>query len=305
MKLTYWKGAVPNFGDELNPWLWARLLPGFFDDDASTLFVGIGSILYDYYPRDAEKIVFGTGYGGYTNLPVIDETWKVYFVRGPRTAASVGLDAALGVGDAAALICTLADVQRMPRQCAGPAFMPHWESAVDGRWERAASVAGLRYIDPRWDVERVIREIAASERLVTEAMHGAIVADALRVPFAPFLPIRPHRAKWDDWGDAMELTIAFAPSAPSTLLEAVIRLFNRLPAIQWRLRRSTRLRGLPDLADVFVGGAAAAIRRAARQRGRLSPDAVWQHSIAHMIASLEQLRADFPARDGSPVTPHR
>ena len=66
MKLFYWNER-PNFGDELNPWLWSRLLPpGTIDDDPSTWLVGIGTVLNHRVPKAEKVLFFGTGYG-YTN----------------------------------------------------------------------------------------------------------------------------------------------------------------------------------------------------------------------------------------------
>jgi succinoglycan biosynthesis protein ExoV len=47
MELFYYQRAdkLRNFGDSLNPWLWERLLPNFFDGDPSTTFVGFGTLL--------------------------------------------------------------------------------------------------------------------------------------------------------------------------------------------------------------------------------------------------------------------
>lgn len=42
--------------------------------------------------------------------------------------------------------------------------------------------AGVEYIDPAGKVENVIAAISGSQVLISEAMHGAIVADTLRVP---------------------------------------------------------------------------------------------------------------------------
>ena len=71
MKLVHWIGKhnKRNFGDELNPWLWSRVLPGFFDDDDAELFLGIGSILFDSWPASSRKIVVGSGFAGYTAPP--------------------------------------------------------------------------------------------------------------------------------------------------------------------------------------------------------------------------------------------
>jgi succinoglycan biosynthesis protein ExoV len=59
----------------------------------------------------------------------------------------------------------------------------------------------------------MILEAFSRARLVlTEAMHGAIVADALRIPWIP-LAISPemNRFKWMDWTMAMELPLHFHP----------------------------------------------------------------------------------------------
>jgi len=56
--------------------------------------------------------------------------------------------------------------------------------------------------------------------LVSEAMHGVIVADALRVPWVALLPLAPiHRPKWQDWAEVLELRIEFQPGCASSLTE--------------------------------------------------------------------------------------
>ena len=51
MKLVFFRGKVPNFGDELNLHVWPALLPhGFLDEDEDELFVGIGSIIGSHLP---------------------------------------------------------------------------------------------------------------------------------------------------------------------------------------------------------------------------------------------------------------
>jgi hypothetical protein len=139
LKLYYFKGkTASNFGDELNTWLWPQLLPGMFDDDPDALFLGIGSVLFDFFPSQQQKIVFGSGYGGYTAKPVIDDSWKVYFVRGRLTAEALGLDARLGIGDAAILLrsCTLPTVAKRYRA----SFMPHWKVCRAATGSASASV---------------------------------------------------------------------------------------------------------------------------------------------------------------------
>ncbi len=86
MKIIYNKGHHPNFGDDLNLWLWPKLLPDFFDQDDGILFLGIGSIINDTYNAAAKKIIFGAGYvPRYCSTPnspdVSGENWDIFFVR--------------------------------------------------------------------------------------------------------------------------------------------------------------------------------------------------------------------------------
>jgi hypothetical protein len=294
LKLTYWCDAVPNFGDALNQWLWPRLLPGFFDDDPRELFIGIGSIIFNDYPAAATKLVFGSGYGGYTSPPRIDATWDIRFVRGPRTAMTLGLDPAFGLGDAATLIREVWEQLPAAATHRAVSFMPHWESALYGDWEAVCREAGVGLIDPRWPVERVLSAIRGSGLLVTEAMHGAIVADALRVPWIPFQPLRENCNKWLDWAESQGLEIQFSPSARSTWLELASNVLEsgRLLEIVRAKGQGARTLG----SGLLRARAAATIRAAAASRSFLTSDATIAATTAAMLACLERVRASRSAR---------
>ncbi len=216
MEIFFYRGASPNFGDELNTWLWPRLLGEVFDG-AGDLFVGIGSNIVRGFAATRRKIIFGAGYGGYTALPELDHTWSFYFVRGKLTARALGLDEAFGIGDAGIYVRSC----QIPRQRieGGVAFIPHWESVWPGRWDEVCRLAGLHFIDPTNPVESVLSEIASSDYVITEAMHGAIIADALRVPWIAARPKRAHRMKWHDWASALGMEIDWARLPRSSLLE--------------------------------------------------------------------------------------
>lgn len=291
MKMYYFRGARPNFGDVLNEWLWPRLLPDFFDGDESAFFLGIGSILYDFLPRDARKVVFGAGYGGYTPVPHIDDRWAFYFVRGPLTARTLGLDPSLAIGDAAILVrsCTTIGAAKVHRA----SFIPHWESAMDGDWVEASKEAGLHYIDPCGDVERVIADILASELLVTEAMHGAIVADALRVPWVPVRPVQPtNRGKWFDWASALDIELRPQHIVPSNALEYAMSLAaGRRSRVLALRKRGQRLRGVGG--GIFRRRAAKALLSASKGPLHLSTDSAIERAHTRMLEQLERLRRDF------------
>ncbi len=208
MKLTYYDSG-PNFGDDLNRYVWPRLLPeGFLNDDDSEWFLGFGSILWDDLPKDKVKFVMGSGYGGYTAPPNIsDGSWDIQFLRGPRTARAIGADDSKAICDSAILIRET-ELPKAATSTINVAFMPHVDSLKRGNWQDACQLANVHLIDPTTDHELILSQLLSTKLLITEAMHGAIVADALRVPWIAVEPIHPaHRFKWYDWADALELKL--------------------------------------------------------------------------------------------------
>ncbi|MHA6730285.1 polysaccharide pyruvyl transferase family protein [Devosia sp. A369] len=223
MKLVFFRGKVPNFGDELNLHVWPALLPkGFLDDNEDELFVGIGSIIGDHLPAGARKFVMGSGYAGYMGLPdVHDGTWDICFVRGPNTARTLGIDPSLSICDSAILLRNMN--LPAPDTSVGVAFMPHYESLERGNWAEACRQAGITLIDATEPVEKVLSQIRGARLLITEAMHGAIVADALRTPWIGARPIYGgHHSKWLDWAGALDLDVQLNALKPSSVLEYYI-----------------------------------------------------------------------------------
>jgi len=229
LKLIYFKGVTPNFGDELNPYLWDSILPeGFLDEDRSELFLGIGSILHKHgYPAESIKHVVGSGYAGYGEPPEInDGTWNVLFVRGPRTAQKLGLPPEKAIADTAILLRTMELPE--PDELSKIAFMPHYESLERGFWDKACELAGIRLINPTHDLKDVIKQVRGADLLITEAMHGAIVADALRTPWISAKPIyQGHHAKWLDWAEALSLQLRQTQLWPSSIAEMYIYMTSR------------------------------------------------------------------------------
>ena len=209
MKLIYeihksWKPTFTNFGDELNLWIWPRLIGDLLDDDESVLLVGIGTVLDDTLPAQPLKVIFGAG-NGYRPLPAIDESFRFYFVRGPLTAKALGLPASCAVTDPAVLIAKLLPGPGGLRR-KGVVLMGHYTSAMHADWSFACRELGMTYIHPLWPWERVLESLRGAELVVAEAMHGAIVADALRVPWVPVITSASQCSfKWRDWTQSLGL----------------------------------------------------------------------------------------------------
>ena len=287
MKISYFRGLQhSNFGDALNPWMWPKLIPGFFDEDESRVFLGIGSILGEKeYAPGSRKIVFGSGYvPEYHIMPEINKTdWDIYFVRGPRTAKMLNLPPELGLGDPAILLRTI--VKPQSPTIGVVSFMPHWQSMERGRWEDACRLAGINLIDPRSPVESVIEDLQKSKLLITEAMHGAIVADALRVPWVPVIPINSiHRGKWTDWTESLGLKFHPQRLWPSSLLEMRLSFMRR-----------------PITASPFAGlieknlacAAAHRLRRLSVSSPCLSDDRTLDRVTSTMQEMIARLRKDY------------
>lgn len=289
MKLIYFRGPVPNFGDELNTYVWPALLPkGFLDDDESELFVGIGSIIGTQLPARARKIVMGSGYAGYMGEPNLgDGTWDVRFVRGPVTAAKFGLPPGKAICDSAVLLRAMA----LPGPAAdiGVAFMPHFESLERGFWAEACRLAGIRLIDATDPVETVLAELKGARVVITEAMHGAIVSDALRTPWIGVKPIfRGHHLKWQDWSRALGIDLRLHQLWPTSLLELHIGMTGR-GGSKGRVGalNASPLAALPN--KLLTYAAAQRLRQLARLEPQLSDDSRIAEATERALAEVDAL----------------
>ncbi|HET7110525.1 MAG TPA: polysaccharide pyruvyl transferase family protein [Gemmatimonadales bacterium] len=297
MRIHYFHDSYGNFGDDLNLWLWPRVLPGSSPTGPDPLLLGIGTVLHARHPRDSAKVVLGAGVG-YGELPEKDETWHFYAVRGPGTAAALGLDPALAMTDAAALIARLLP----PGHRRGPpAFMPHHKSRPNFRWPALCARLGWTFLDPWAPVERTLEQISGSRCVIAEAMHGAIVADALRVPWvAVHAYDHINEFKWEDWCGSLQMS--HAPVRVASLYD------RHRSAPHFRLadyaRHSLRNRRLTregawelpapsDQATVrAVEEQLAGIGREPSQ-WHLSNDGIFQERVAALHDALCRVRADW------------
>jgi len=296
MKLYYCKypEGRQNFGDALNPWLWEKLIPGILDD-ANCAFVGIGTLINDALPRRTPqaklRVIFSTGAGYEKATPVIDESYHIYCVRGPISAEKLGLSSDLAVTDGALLLRKLIDHSSVPKKYKF-SYMPHYNFAGDG-WQRVCDQLGFGYISPAWEIEDILTRIRQTEVLVCEAMHGAIVADTLRVPW---IPVSTHPSilplKWQDWCASMKLeyqsyslshfyqprfsTGGWANNKTTNKLDNLLTPARKLQ--DW-LRQQKTARELSSLVKVA--------------KPHLSSDARIEEMLSRLEGCLEQFKLDF------------
>lgn len=221
----YEDGTKSNFGDELNQWLWEELLPGCWDEiEEDTLFCGIGSIIgRNLLPPAQRYIVFGSG-TGYDPPPADfgSSKWEIHCVRGPLTAHVLKLDKSKAIADGAILVSMLRQFSPLPEsERHGVVFMPHYEALHAGNWKEVAQSAGVRFLDPHADSRQTVAAIRSAKLVLADAMHAAIVADSLRVPWIPLRTSgQINSFKWLDWTLSVDAPYRPIDLPPSSWLEA-------------------------------------------------------------------------------------
>ena len=215
MKLEYCRTKTYNFGDDLNPWLWHKLLgEELLSRDDGIYLVGIGTLLTSkrlevQLMEAKEVIIFSSGTWD-DCAPALPENCKVYGVRGPRTAERLGLSKDKVIGDGAYLLRKVTLPDAKPTDDIG--FMPHHRSEQYIDWQAICDQLDIKFISAIQPVDECLAQLRSCRRLITEAMHGAIVADAMRVPWTPvkFSPLF-REDKWYDFAESMQLTLEFFP----------------------------------------------------------------------------------------------
>ena len=242
MRLYYYRDRAGNFGDDMNAWLWPRLLPEMRLGNDGAALSGIGTIINLRMPPAERWFVFGSGAGYGPPPPGFGGPgWEIIAVRGPLSARVLGLLPGAAVTDGAMLLTLLEELQPAPAaDRRGALFVPHHYAASTGRWREVAERAGVEYLDPRGDSRAVIERIRTARLVVADAMHGAIVADTVRVPWVPVTTSkRSHTFKWLDWTSSMR--VPYEPTAlpPSRVLDRIQNITMRLYGDNYALATPT------------------------------------------------------------------
>lgn len=258
-----------NFGDDLNALLLPLIFPGIAVSGdnlnaCANVVLGFGTIL-NSQTRDAlahhqRKFVFSSGYGydlGTTGKLDLGADWDIRCVRGPLTAAALGMDKRAAVTDGAMLAARM--LPQAQRRNAKPAFMPHITTARHGRpyWEKLCARLGMTYLDPRDPIDTLLGEVANAAFLLTEAMHGAILADAYRTPWIALSICDVLPFKWRDWCASLGLEyrpVGLPPVWPDNAsgLAGRTKLFFKTRLIERRLIQLLKEQPLELSSDVVL-----------------------------------------------------
>ncbi len=168
----FWHVGVPNFGDDINASLFEALYGmrmRFAADRSRPHFMGMGSILKS---ATESSVVLGTGL--LTPLP-LKKPLDVVSVRGELSRRQLGLVQDIPLGDPMVLVNML----MAPERGGETGYVPHVSMI---RRLRGRLPPGIRLIDVRRPPWEVVREIGRCRLVLSQSLHGLIVADAFEIP---------------------------------------------------------------------------------------------------------------------------
>ena len=202
----FWHVGRPNFGDDINP-SFLECLTGqpirFAADRSQPHLLGVGSILESATPS---SIVIGSGYLKPESGP-LPKGATVISLRGQRSLELAGLELAgcddrILLGDPLVLVDTLFD--KSPEKKYRTGLVAHVLNigAMKAKYGRHTHL-----ISPMQEPWKVVEEIASCEQIVSQSLHGLIVADAFDVPsvwIAPSDSMTGGRFKFDDYYSTLD-----------------------------------------------------------------------------------------------------
>ena len=284
LKLYYWNGG--NFGDEINVDIWERIFPDIIDfeneyirGESTDIFIGIGTLLNEQIPDINTKIIFGSGVGYGT--PQIDDSWLVMFVRGPLSCEQLNIDKSNFITDPALLLVNYYEKKTIKGRIG---FMPHHDSLSSLDWNKLCNQLGLMYLDPTADYNNSLRDLLSCEKVIAEAMHGAIVADAFDIPWcAVSLHGHINTFKWLDWTKSLNVEL----------------FINKFPGNVRLIRRN-----IPEIFNslkfLFNNFLAKRLIQYVTRKGKwsLSQNGIRKEKISKMESKIEELRLIIKDKNG-------
>lgn len=213
----YYKPKIKNFGDHLNEYIYKNL---FFDSQLKSNVIGIGSILTKEFLTENEIegkncFVLGSGTRSIRDIPRFDIE-KGSFFRGPLTNMVATLDTNNFISDGAYVLRQIDKYKKLEHtQKQYPiSIIPYFRSLNGANWSKISKEFDLNFIDPTIPngIDFFMEEVAKSKLIISEAMHGAIMADIFRIPWVRleflssiFESLEVSTFKWKDWQYSIKL----------------------------------------------------------------------------------------------------
>jgi len=197
----FWHVGRPNFGDDINPSFLQRLAGQpvrFANDQTQPHWLGVGSILES---ATSASIVIGSGYLKPTSGPLPKQT-TVISLRGQLSLERAGCDGNILLGDPLVLVDRLFDKPIQKKHRTGLVAHVLNISAMKAKYGRHTHL-----ISPMHEPWKVVEEIASCEQIVSQSLHGLIVADAFDIPnvwIAPSESMTGGRFKFDDYFSTLD-----------------------------------------------------------------------------------------------------
>lgn len=211
----WWHVGRPNFGDDINPDFFQAITgvsQRFAADRRQPHLLGAGSILEK---ASAMSVVCGSGF---LSPPPHEAArpLEVVAVRGVRSLDALGASESTFLGDPLVLVDGLVEPSAKLYRVG---LVPHVRSV--SRW-RTHNRRRHLLIDPGDDPWAVVTAIASCEAVISQSLHGLIVADALGVPnvwVAPSGDMVGGRFKFDDYFSTID--------APKECVPETREIFDR------------------------------------------------------------------------------
>jgi pyruvyltransferase len=168
----FWHIGSPNFGDDLNPHLFERISGQSVRLEAKQRYphlLGMGSIANCSCET---SFILGSG----MLSPLVSTKYaEVFSVRGHQSRDTMGLSSNTPLGDPMVTIGLW--IERNPKYELG--IVPHVAEFASIR-----SVIGkqVKIIDPAASPMSVVKAISECRLILSQSLHGLIVADALGIP---------------------------------------------------------------------------------------------------------------------------
>jgi len=191
LKLYWWRHEYPhklNFGDELTPLIIEALFGRrcVWSPPEECEITGAGSTIEVLlkHKKQNKPILWGSGFIKEDSVIISPEHFNVVALRGKFSLGRTsGIDKkAVALGDPGLLSDCL--LKSKPQKKYSLGIVPHYFDLDSPLVKKLSKQKSVKIISPLSPPIEVIRDIAASEYIVSSSLHGLIVSDSLGTPNA-------------------------------------------------------------------------------------------------------------------------